>query len=123
MSLFPFTFKNVEFKVVTIIGKPWTRAKEVCKALEYSRSVNHVMKDHCSRENYAHKYDLSKWSAAAHLLNWLPGSRKDDYYFNKEGMHKFNRFAKEGHVERKYNHFRLIDLTRDNLYDMGIPGI
>ena len=88
MSLVPFTFKNVELKVVTINGKPWTRAKEVCKALEYSRSINHVIKDHCSHENYAHKYDLSKWSAATHLLNWPPGSRKDDYYLNEEGMYE-----------------------------------
>ena len=65
----PFAFKNVELKVVTINGKPWARAKEVCKALEYSRSINHVIKVHCSWENYAQKYDLSKWSAADHLLN------------------------------------------------------
>ena len=27
-------------------------------------------------------------------------------------IHAFNRFEEEGHVERKYNRFRLIDLTR-----------
>ena len=32
----------------------------------------------CSRENYTQKYDLTKWSAADHLLNWPPDSRKDD---------------------------------------------
>ena len=26
-------------------------------------------------------------------------------------IHAFNRFEEEGHAERKYNHFRLIDLT------------
>ena len=36
----------------------------------------------------------------------------------------FNRFEEDGFVERKYNHFRLLqDLTRDDLYDMGIPAI
>ena len=88
MSLVPFTFENVELKVVAINGKPWTRAKEVYKALEYSRSINHVIKDHCSRENYAHKYDLSKWSAADHLLNWPSDSRKNDYYLNEEWMYE-----------------------------------
>ena len=88
MSLVPFTFKNVELKVVTINCKPWTRAKEVCKALEHSRSINHVIKDHCSRENYAQKYDLTRQSAADHLLNWPSDSRKDDYYFNEEGMYE-----------------------------------
>ena len=38
-------------------------------------------------------------------------------------IHAFNRFEEEGHVERRYNHFSLIDLTRDNLYDMGIPAV
>ena len=91
MSLVPFTFKNVELKVVTINGKPWTRAKEVCKALEYNKKTAHV-----SRENYAQQYDLSKWSAADPLtrenyaykydlskvptagtsLEWPPDSRK-----------------------------------------------
>ena len=41
---------------------------------------------------------------------------------NPNSIHAFNRFEEEGHVERKFNHFRLIDLTRDNLYDMGISG-
>ena len=42
---------------------------------------------------------------------------------NPNSIHTFNRFEEEEHVERKYNHFRLIDLTRDDLYDMGIPAI
>ena len=73
---------------MTINGKPWTRAKEVCKAVEYSQSMNHVIKVHCSRENYAQKYDLSKWSAADHLLNWPSDLRKDDYYLSEEGMYE-----------------------------------
>ena len=47
-----------------------------------------MIKDHCSRENYAHKYDLSKWSAADHLLNWPSDSRKNDYYLNEEWMYE-----------------------------------
>ena len=35
----------------------------------------------------------------------------------------FNKFEEEGHVERKYNRFRLIDLTREELYAMGVPSI
>ena len=36
----------------------------------------------------------------------------------------FNRFEEDGYVDRKYNHFRLLEnLTRDDLYDMGIPAI
>ena len=93
----------------------------MCKALEYN-------KKHVSVENYAHKYDLSKWSVTDHLLNWLPDSRKlrSKVWFDQcaHSRHTlaFNKFEEEGHVERKFNHFWLIDYTRDNLYDMGISG-
>ena len=42
---------------------------------------------------------------------------------NPNSIHAFNRFEEEGHAERKYNHFRLIDLTREELYAMGVPAI
>ena len=35
----------------------------------------------------------------------------------------FNRFEEEGHGERRYNHFRLVDLTREELYAMEVPAI
>ena len=101
MSLALFTFKNVELKVVTINGKPWTRAKEVCKALEYSRSINYVIKDHC---NYAHKYDLSKLSAADHLLNWPSDSRKDDYYLNEEEMYELLFSSQQPLAKKRRKH-------------------
>ena len=88
-SVMPFAFKNVELYVVTINGNPWTHAKEVCKVLEYLRKTVNVIKDHCSRENYANKYDLSKRLAADHLLNWPSQSRKHEYYINEEGIREF----------------------------------
>ena len=42
---------------------------------------------------------------------------------NPNSIHALNRFEEEGHPERKYNHFRLIDLTREELYVMGVPAI
>ena len=38
-------------------------------------------------------------------------------------IHAFNRFEEEGHVERRHINFRLIDLTREELYVMGMPAI
>ena len=32
-----FSFNVVELCVVTVNDKPWTRAKEVCKALQYNK--------------------------------------------------------------------------------------
>ena len=40
-----------------------------------------------------------------------------------DSIHAFNRCEEEGHVECKYNHFRLIDLTWEELYVMGVPAI
>ena len=42
---------------------------------------------------------------------------------NANSIHAFNRLKEEGHAERKYNHFRLADLTREELYAMGLPAI
>ena len=42
---------------------------------------------------------------------------------NPNSIHAFNRFEEEGHAERRYNHFKLIDLTREDLYTMRVPAI
>ena len=42
---------------------------------------------------------------------------------NPNSIHVFNKFEEEEHAEQKHNHFRLIDLTREELYDMGVPAI
>ena len=60
-------------------------------------------------------------------LRWLdqhfPGHEVIVEVDNLNNIHAFNRFEEEGHTERKYNHFRLIDLTREELYTMGVPAI
>ena len=42
---------------------------------------------------------------------------------NPNSIHVLSRFEEEGHAKRKYNHFRLIDLTREELYAMRVPTI
>ena len=42
---------------------------------------------------------------------------------NPNSIHAFNRFEEEGHVEHRYNHFSIKDLTREELYVMGVPAI
>ena len=42
---------------------------------------------------------------------------------NPNSIHALNRFEDERYAEQKYNHFRLIDLTREELYSMGVPAI
>ena len=42
---------------------------------------------------------------------------------NPNGIHAFNRLEEEGHLERYKCHFKLVDLTREDLYDMGVPAL
>ena len=42
---------------------------------------------------------------------------------NPNSIPTLNRFEKEGQAEQKYNPFRLIDLTREELYAIGVPSI
>ena len=49
-SVMPFSFNAVELCVVIINEKPWTRAKETYKALEYNKKTADIVKTFCSRE-------------------------------------------------------------------------
>ena len=84
----PFAFNAIELCVVIINEKPWTRAREVCRALEYGKTTKaaKVVKHICSRENYAQKCRLGSAHAASTPINWPKDSRQDDYYINEEGM-------------------------------------
>ena len=42
---------------------------------------------------------------------------------NPNSTHAFNRSEEEGDAGQKYNHFRLTDLTREDLYIMGVHVI
>ena len=76
--------------VVTINGKPWTHAKEVCRVLEYdaktSKTAN-IIRAHCSPENITQKYQMSSVPTAVTAMKWPKDSRKDDYYINEERMY------------------------------------
>ena len=57
-SVIPFAFNAVELYVVTVNAKYWTRAKEVCKALEYQRRTKGILRGHVSIENKRHRFEL-----------------------------------------------------------------
>ena len=66
-SVMPFSFKAVEICVVIINEKPWTRAREVCRTLEYDAKISktaNIIKAHCSPETIPQKYHISKEHAA-----------------------------------------------------------
>ena len=103
-SVVSFTFNKVELEVVTVDGKEWCGKKEVCKALEYERKTGNVIKEHCSCENIAHKYQLSMVTATVITISWLPDSEKYDFYINEEGMYEllFSSQQPKAEAFRKY---------------------
>ena len=61
-SVMSFSFNEVELCVVTINEKSCTRARKVHRIFEYGKATKaaDIVKHFCSRENYTHKYQLSK---------------------------------------------------------------
>ena len=86
-----FSFNAVELCVVSINERPWVRAREVWKALEYdaktSKTAN-IIKAHCSPENITQKYQMSSVHAACTPINWPKDSQKYDIYTNEEAMYE-----------------------------------
>ena len=84
----PFTFNAVGLCVVTLNEKTWTRVREVCKALEYNKKTNHVIKAYVSPENYAQKYQISSVPTAVMPINWPKDLQKYYIYITEEGMYE-----------------------------------
>ena len=55
-SVMPFTFNGVDLHVVTANEKSWTRAREVCKGLTWSKKTVHVIKGHYNLDNITQKH-------------------------------------------------------------------
>ena len=73
---------------MTINEKSWTRAREVYRALKYGKATKAAdfVKHLCSRENYAHTWQLTELVSETNFIDWPKDSRKDDYYISEEGM-------------------------------------
>ena len=87
-SAMVFAFNAVEMYVVTINEKPWTRSREVCKALRYKKATRRVFRHHCVKENIQHKHQLGVVLTAGATVNWPRNSQKLDLYINEDGMYE-----------------------------------
>ena len=88
-SIMPFAFNTIELYVVTVNGKPWTRAKEMCRALKYKKGrARDVLKKHVSIENKQHKNVLQSRAVVARPVSWPKDSQKYDLYINEEGTYE-----------------------------------
>ena len=70
-SIVPFSFNAVELYIVTINEKPWTRARELCWIFQYGKATksSDIVKDLCSRENYAIKWQLAKFVSKTKFMD------------------------------------------------------
>ena len=102
IALVPFTFNSIKLFTVTINGKHWTRAKEICQSLKYHRETGHVIRDHCSCENIRHKYELVGLTDVANPVQWPSDSQKYDLYINEEAMYELGFTSQQD----KAKHFR-----------------
>ena len=85
-ALVSFTFNSIKLFTVTIRGKHWSRAKEICKALEYKRKGKDVIREHVSIENKQHRYELQRGTESEPPFDWPRNSQTEEYYISEEGL-------------------------------------
>ena len=78
----------MELCVVTINEKPLTLVREVCRALKYHKKIGNIVKNHCSKENYAQKYQVRDVPTAVTPVDWPKDSQNFDIYISEEGMYE-----------------------------------
>ena len=90
-----------------------------------------ITKKHTCEHNddhFEYPYYISRIQrrAISTKRRWLrekfPDSEEIVTIDNPNSIHRFNKLEEEEHVERYGCHFKLVDLTREDLYDMGIPA-
>ena len=123
-ALVPFTFNSIKLFTVTINGKHWSRAKEICQSLNYTKKTPDVIVDHVSLENRAYKYQLTDFPETGKLVKWPTDSRKDEYYINEQGMYElaFTSQQKEAKEFRKYCFNVMFPQIRDHFEQLAING-
>ena len=90
-ALVPFTFNDRKLFTLTIDGKSWTRAKEICESLEYNKVTSktaNIIRAHCSIENITQKCQLIGVHESCTPVLWPADSQKYDLYINEQGMYE-----------------------------------
>ena len=123
-ALVPFTFNSIKLFTVTINGKHWSRAKEICDALEYKRRTNDILRDHVSIENKHHRHDLDGYSDTEYPFVWPKHSQPDEYYINEEGLYElvFTSQQPKAKLFRKYCCNIMFPNIRQKLVDIDLES-
>ena len=70
------------------VERPWVRAREVCRALKYNKETANIVKNYCSKENYAQKYQISSVPGTVTHVVWPKDSQRFDININEEATYK-----------------------------------
>ena len=62
--------------------------KRYARPYSITKKTASVIKAFCSRENFAHKYQMSGFTAAGKPVDWPNGSQKCNIYTSEEGMYE-----------------------------------
>ena len=89
--LVSFTFNTAEFQTVAVNGKPWTCAREVCRALGYREKSETltIIKQHSSQENYVDKYQMRTVHVKCTHMHRSKLHKKYNLYNSEKGMYEF----------------------------------
>ena len=62
--------------------------QERVQGAKVQQKTANIVKNHCSKENYAKKYQMSGVPAAVTPVGWPRDSPRFDIYINEEGMYE-----------------------------------
>ena len=124
-ALVPFTFNDIQNQfTVTVDGKHWTRAKEICKSLKYEKKTGNVIRDHVSNENTRYKGDFISVPVTGTPMKWPVDSQKTYIYINEQGMYElaFTSQQKEAKDFQDYCCNTLFPQIRQKLVDIDLES-
>ena len=60
--------------------------KKFARHYSITKKTADIIKAFCSKENFAHKYQIAGLVSETKPVDWPKDLRKDDYYINEEGI-------------------------------------
>ena len=124
-ALVSFTFNNTNLNTVTVNGKHWTRAKEICESLEYNKVTSktaNIIRAHCSIENITPKWQLIGVHNSCTPVHWPSDSQEYDLYINEEAMYELGFTSQQDKAKhfRKYCFNTLFPQLRQHFEQLAI---
>ena len=139
--------RQLEFNNIGLQGEIRAKDQEIERRIDENADLRERYVDYCrdpgkdniviitrkhtcenNDDHFEYPYYISRIQkrAISTKRRWLsdkfPDSEEIVAIDNPNSIYRFNRLEEEEHVERYGCHFKLVDLTREDLYEMGIPA-